>query len=85
MLAVEVSNTTLPDDQGRKAALYARFGVPEYWIVNLREGTVEVRRRPRGETWGEVRIYEDGENVAPLAAQGSPIAVADLLPPATGG
>ena len=39
-LAIEVSDSTLPYDLGRKAALYARNGVPEYWVVDLAETTV---------------------------------------------
>jgi len=31
---------------GGKAVLYARAGIPEYWIVNLAESTVEVRASP---------------------------------------
>lgn len=36
-LAIEVSDTTLEIDLGRKASLYARHGVPEYWVI-AREG-----------------------------------------------
>jgi Uma2 family endonuclease len=34
-LLIEVSDTTLDIDLGRKAALYARHGVPEYWVIDL--------------------------------------------------
>jgi Uma2 family endonuclease len=36
-LIVEVSDTTLATDLGRKADLYAQAGVPEYWVVDLNE------------------------------------------------
>jgi Uma2 family endonuclease len=39
-LVVEVSDTTLENDLGAKLALYARHGVPEYWVVDLAETTV---------------------------------------------
>src|SRR5262245_26128697 len=35
LLVVEVSDTTLPFDLGRKANLYARSGIPEYWVLNI--------------------------------------------------
>jgi len=35
MLAVEVSDTTLEHDAWTKRDLYARAGVPEYWILDL--------------------------------------------------
>jgi Uma2 family endonuclease len=34
-LVVEVADTTLSTDLGIKAALYARGGVPEYWVVDV--------------------------------------------------
>lgn len=44
-LVVEVAHSSLAHDR-RKAATYARAGVPEYWIVDLAHQTVEVYRRP---------------------------------------
>lgn len=41
MLAVEVSDTTLRRDRRVKLALYARAGIPEFWIVNLELREVE--------------------------------------------
>lgn len=35
LLAIEISSTTLDQDIGEKAALYAANGVPEYWVVDL--------------------------------------------------
>ena len=34
-LAIEISDATLKLDLGRKAALYARHGLPEYWVVDI--------------------------------------------------
>lgn len=78
-LVVEVSDTTLAEDQGRKARLYAKHGISEYWIVNLQGRTLEVRRGPRveAEDWFETLVYREGETAM---ANGKPVAVADLLP-----
>jgi len=35
LLLVEVSDSSLTYDRGRKLALYAHFGVPEVWIADL--------------------------------------------------
>ncbi len=48
MLIVEVSDTTLGRDRGRKKRLYARAGIPIYWIVNLIDTVVEVYTNPNG-------------------------------------
>lgn len=45
-LIVEVSDTTLQHDLGRKAELYARAGVPEYWVVDVTENRVLLHSGP---------------------------------------
>ncbi len=80
-LLVEVSDTTLTEDRGRKARLYAKHGIPEYWIVNLRDRTLEVRRGPRAESedYFETLVYREGETAT---VNDRPVAVTDLLPKA---
>jgi Uma2 family endonuclease len=48
-LLVEVSDTTLARDR-IKRRIYARAGVPVYWIVNLLESVVECYTEPSGPT-----------------------------------
>ncbi|MBI3971975.1 MAG: Uma2 family endonuclease [Chloroflexi bacterium] len=87
VLMLEVSDTTLRSDRTRKGSLYAKAGIQDYWIVNISERQLEVYRdpvpaadAPYGFTYREQRrISEDGE-IAPLAAPGKPVKVADLLP-----
>jgi Uma2 family endonuclease len=77
-LVLEVSDTSLKSDQTVKAALYARHGIPEYVILDVVNRRAEIRRRPKGEDWGETLVLtEDGE-FTPLGANG-PIRVSDLL------
>lgn len=77
VLAIEVSDSSLAFDRKRKAVPYAHHGVPDYWIVNLRERTLEVRRGPGEEGYAEARVYAEGESV-PVG--GRSIRVADVLP-----
>ena len=44
LLVVEVADTTLAFDLGTKVPLYARFGVPEVWVIDLQERAVRVFR-----------------------------------------
>jgi Uma2 family endonuclease len=80
-LVVEVSDTTLRLDSGRKRRAYARAGITEYWIVNLRQRQLEVHRDPQGARYRSVTIYREHETVTPLFAPQATIRVADLLPP----
>lgn len=45
-LVIEVSDTTLEADLGRKADLYAAGGIPEYWVVDLNEDRVLLHANP---------------------------------------
>jgi Uma2 family endonuclease len=87
LLIVEVSDTTLAYDRTRKASLYARAGIADYWIINLIDQRLEVRRQPvrdRSQRYGwayaDLLSLAAADHVTPLAAPAARIAVADLLP-----
>jgi Uma2 family endonuclease len=42
VLIIEVADTSLEKDQQVKLPLYARFGIPEVWIVDVRQRTVDI-------------------------------------------
>lgn len=79
LLLAEVARTSLRTDRERKGPLYARYGVPEYWIVNLADDVLEVYREPGEEGYALRRLLRAGERVAPLAFPDFEVAVADLL------
>lgn len=54
-LIVEVSDATLELDLGRKAALYARHGIPEYWVADVKGRRIHQMWAPEGETYTERR------------------------------
>src|SRR5436853_4548026 len=62
-------------------AAYARAGIPEYWIINLRQRQVEVYRDPKGARYQSVMTCGENDTVTLLAAPHAAIRVADLLPP----
>ncbi len=80
LLLVEVSFSTLNYDRSTKATIYAENGITDYWIVNVTSRTLEVYRQPEGDAYISLRVYDDLEAVAPLAAPNAPVRVADLLP-----
>ena len=45
-LLVEVSDSSLSQDRGKKLSAYAKAGIPVYWIVNLVDRQVEVYSNP---------------------------------------
>lgn len=87
VLIVEISDSSLEYDQTAKASLYAKAKVSDYWIVNLRDRRLEVRRRPMrdktqpfGFGYAELVLYTEKDSVAPLAKPKTKISVKNLLP-----
>jgi Uma2 family endonuclease len=80
VLLVEVSDTTLRFDRGKKRSAYARAGIVEYWILNILKRQIEVHRDPRGSRYRSVTILHEQDTVSPLGAPHATVRVADLLP-----
>ena len=80
LLVVEVSAASELHDRNRKAALYARAGIPEYWMVNLVRDCVEVHRDPVDGAYRTRQVLGRGERIAPLARPEAAVAVEELLP-----
>jgi Uma2 family endonuclease len=87
LLILEVADSSLAFDRANKARVFARAGIADYWLINLVDNVLEVRRFPAPspdapDQWGYavVEQYRATDGVAPLERPASPIAVADLLP-----
>jgi Uma2 family endonuclease len=79
LLIVEVADSSLAYDRNVKRALYARHGIPEFWIVDLAASLVEVCRSPEGGQYASVsQIGLDGV-LEPKLLPGVTIPVAALL------
>lgn len=65
LLLVEVADTSLEFDREVKLPLYAEAGIPEVWLVNLKENLLEVYRDPRGGRYREIRLLSPEEEVSP--------------------
>ena len=82
LLVVEVADSSLEQDSLTKGAIYAAAGIPEYWIVNLPDDCVEVRRRPKASErrFASITVARRGDTLEAAALAGVRIAVDDLLP-----
>lgn len=87
VLVIEVAESSLHLDRHYKGSLYARGGVPEYWIVNLIDHILEVHRDPArdpaapyGWRYASVDRLVPPAVVSPRALVSVRIAVGDLVP-----
>jgi Uma2 family endonuclease len=80
LLIVEVADTSLGYDQGSKARAYARNGIADYWILNLRDRVLEVYRDADHQGYAQRRLVGAGEEIEPLMSPQCVVRVDDLLP-----
>src|SRR5262245_8433824 len=84
-LVLEVSDSSLDGDRLDKGRIYARAGIPIYWVVNIPDQQVEVYTAPSGSTptpaYGQRDDYRPGAQL-PFQLAGvlvATLAVQDLL------
>lgn len=79
-LVIEVADLTLQFDREVKEEIYARAGIPEYWIVNLVARHLEIYRQPSGDRYSSLATLSLSDEISPLFAPEASIQVARLLP-----
>jgi Uma2 family endonuclease len=82
LVVIEVSDSSLRKDRGIKSEIYAEAAVPEYWIIDLVHGAVEVRTAPLDGHYTRMETYRRGERIALAAFPDVALALDDFLPPA---
>ncbi len=87
VLVLEVANSSLDEDLGYMAELYAAAGIPDYWVTDMPGGRVIVHRQPvpdaaakYGHRYAAVTVLARGQSLAPLGLPGRPVAADELLP-----
>lgn len=65
LLIIEIANSSLSYDAGRKAKIYAALGVRDYWVLNAITLETRIHRAPAGETYGHVSDHAQDETLTP--------------------
>lgn len=71
-LVIEVSDTTLRNDLGKKARLYAAHGVQHYWVVDVTSERLHRHTEPGEDGYATIEVSAPGEAV-PLPPIGTDI------------
>ena len=66
LLIIEVANSSLRYDLGKKAELYAGGGIADYWVVDLKNLSVAVHRDPEHGEFKSITRTQAGESISPL-------------------
>jgi Uma2 family endonuclease len=78
LLVVEVSDSTLWFDRGRKARLYAAFGVRELWVIDAERLVTLLFREPGPEGYRQRTQVPGTEPLAPSFAPALAVRLADI-------
>ena len=84
-LVVEVADSSLRRDRGIKKRIYARAGIPVYWLIDLASRTVEVYTGPQGSDYAVRQVLEPSQELF-FSLDGQllgRVAVSQILPPAS--
>jgi len=65
LLVVEIADSSKRYDMGRKAKLYASFGVRELWVIDAVKLTTRGFRAPSATGYGETRDFVISERLVP--------------------
>lgn len=79
-LLVEVADTTLYVDRKQKASTYAKAGIADYWVLNVRKRQVHVFREPKGENYQQETLLNEDTTLSPIAFPEIEVPVNQLFP-----
>ncbi|MBY0524030.1 MAG: Uma2 family endonuclease [Gemmataceae bacterium] len=78
-LVVEAADSSLDFDTNEKRLLYARAGIPEYWVVDINGRRLLVYRNPQAGDYAAHLALGSADIISPLAAPAASVRVSDLL------
>jgi len=76
---IEVAESSLRYDRGKKLKLYARQGIGDYWIVDIPNWCVIVNRQPHEFGYADEQTFCPGQTVAFASFPADPMHVDELL------
>ncbi len=80
LLIIEVSDSSLDYERGKKARMYVVAGIADYWVVNIPARCVELFRQPEGGAYADHAVFTVPQKVHPLAFPKIALSVAKLFP-----
>lgn len=79
LLIIEVSDSTLSYDREVKSRAYAKAGILDYWVLDLKNRQLHVYRDPMSDGYGQEVALGEAEMIAPLAFPTISVRVGDFL------
>ena len=77
-LAVEIGDSSYSYDIGRKAALYASFGIEELWVIHAVRLETRIHREPSPEGYRDMADYASDQQLVPAFAPELAVTLGEL-------
>lgn len=78
LLAIELADSSLRWDLGRKAGIYADFGIPELWVIEAVPRLTHIHTRPGPAGYGDIRRCAANQALRSLSIGGLSLTLADI-------
>jgi Uma2 family endonuclease len=78
LLAVEIADTSLAYDRGRKIEIYGAYGVREVWVINANTLSTRVHRELAQGNYGQTPDISYGQRLEPVLAPELAVSLTDL-------
>lgn len=78
LLVAEISELSLSYDLTVKAALYAAYGVRDYWVIDVQAMRLTVHRNPGAEGYADISVHEASESLMQILARELAVRLAEL-------
>jgi Uma2 family endonuclease len=79
LLLIEVADSSLEQDLGEKAKLYAEHGIPEYWVVAVEAEQVHIHRLPDKGQYQSIQAIDKSALISPICQPNSKLLLAELF------
>lgn len=60
----EVADSSLQHDRQVKMPLYANYGIPEYWIIDIDGKVIEFYSSPQGRNYSNQQVFNAGDGIS---------------------
>ncbi len=77
-LAIEIGDSSLSYDLGRKARLYAEFGIQELWVIDANSHETTVHRDPKDGSYGTITQVAKDADLSPRLVPDLTLRLSDM-------
>ncbi len=81
VLIIEIADTSIAHDLGRKSGKYAQYGLVEYWVVDTNARHTHVLSSPADGVYHDIRSVPFDVALSPQCLRGVSLIIDDIVPP----